>query len=439
MMQGGSFVRSVFTGWNEGNDFFQDWASARNVLEGRAAYLPLSMAMSLYYPRTEARHTPAVHLPWNAHPPTSILAILPLGYFDYPAAGTLWNVLGLVALGVSMWLILRELETPIAAWSILPLVVLVLLCSPIRTQVSQGQWNAELLFLLTLAWVADRRGRAGWAGALVGVAGAIKLYPLFFFLHFAIRQRWQSIIAVALVASALCLLSVGILGRDAFGDYFSRVAPTLEEFRSGWPNASLPAFWTKNFSSGATHYGLFVKPVFQAPLLARVGTVLSYACILATWCVCAIRLDRGAARRLDDLSFALALIVMLLLTPICWDHYLLLLMLPLALIWIRLGRTSTARFAFLVLVIVVWLGPNELWKAGGVDLMRDWPDFHDVAPRAHVIRRPLFVLFFLSLHFYALVASYIWMVCLSRAELASVGKHRAPDGAGIAVEPAKAT
>ena len=35
----------------------------------------------------------------------------------------------------------------------------------------------------------------------------------------------------------------------------------------------------------------------------------------------------------QDLSYSLTVVAMLLLTPICWDHYLLLLALPLAKIW----------------------------------------------------------------------------------------------------------
>src|SRR5208282_6248200 len=46
--QGPSFLHNIRKRWGGGNDFFQDWTSARNVLEGRPAYLPLSEAAALY-------------------------------------------------------------------------------------------------------------------------------------------------------------------------------------------------------------------------------------------------------------------------------------------------------------------------------------------------------------------------------------------------------
>src|SRR5262249_46193580 len=90
----------------------------------------------------------------------------------------------------------------------------------------------------------------------------------------------------------------------------------------------------------------------------------------------------------------------------------------LALLWSLVGKSSWERLGFLLLVIAVWLGPNELWKAGGVDLARDWPDFQDLPPATKVIVRPLFVPLFLSVHFYALLATFIWLVVRSHQALA---------------------
>lgn len=419
--RGPSFLQSLQVKWQEGNDFFQDWASARNVLDGEPAYTPLSASVSRYVPKVEGRRSPAAHLPWNAHPPASVLATLPLALLDYPQAGTLWNVLSLIALGASLGMIVRELNFPVPAWSILPIVTLGLLCSPIRTQVSQGQWNAPLLLLLTLAWAAGRRGRDSWAGFWVGSAVTLKLFPIFFLLYFTIQRRWQALIAGVVWMIVLSVVTAAVLGMDAYRDYYNRVLPTLREFRSGWANASILAFWTKNFATGASHYGLFIEPVIKAPLLAHAGIVLSYAAVLATtfffvnWCkpICRSKSKYG------DICYSLTMVTMLLLAPICWDHYLLLLALPLALVWSGLGRSSLQRLAFLLLAAAVWVGPNEVWRAGGVNLLGEWPDFHEVPPGTYVIHRHLFVPVWLSIHFYALLASYAWLVRLARKEIAA--------------------
>ena len=404
--------------WKEGNDFFQDWSSARNVLAGRPAYLPLSDSVSRYFPRVEGRTPPTAHLLWNAHPPTSVLAILPLALLDYPRAGTLWNVTSLIALAASLVLIARDLNIALPAWSILPMVTLGLLCSPTRTQISQGQWNAPLLLLLTLAWVEERRGRDSRAGIWIGIAATLKLFPIFFLFYYVIWRRWRAVIAGFVVVVTLSVITVAFLGLDAFPTYFDRVLPTLDLFRSEWDNASLLAFWTKNLAAGASHYGLYVEPVIKVPVLARAGIILSYASVLATTflfihrpCTCS-----DDKHKYGDLCYSLTMVAMLLLAPICWDHYLLLLALPLALIWSGLGQSSVPRLAFLLLVAAVWVGPHELWRVGGVDLLAGCPDFHDVPPGTYRIHRPFFLPVFLSLHFYALLGTFLWLAVLARRE-----------------------
>ena len=216
--QGPSCLRSIRPSWHHGNDFFQDWASARNVLDGRPAYLPLSTAVAVYCPKFDNGFQPVPTLPWNAHPPVSVIAVLPFGLLDYPEAGIVWNVIGLAALSASLVMIIRELKFPVAAWSVFPIAALGLTCSPLRDQVWLGQWNTQLLLLLTLAWAADRRGRGSWSGFWISTAAALKVFPIFFILYFLIRRRWTAAFGccawvVAWSAATLAMLRVGRLPR----------------------------------------------------------------------------------------------------------------------------------------------------------------------------------------------------------------------------------
>jgi hypothetical protein len=417
--QGRPFLQSLRVNWGAGNDFFQDWASARNVLEGRPAYLLLSDALSLYYPKAQGGREPAPTFTWNAHPPTSVLAVIPLGLLDYPEAGILWSILGLAAFSASLALILRELRFPVAAWSIFPVVALGLSCSPLRNQIIQGQWSAQLLLLLTLAWVAHRRGHNAWAGFWVGTAAALKLFPIFFLVYFAVLRHWRAVIAGAAWTLASSAATVAVLGVDAYRDYATRVLPTLRHFQSGWVNASILGFWLKDFVTGAEHYGMYAEPVVSAPLLACAGVAVSLAAVIAVWYFYVNKLRVNKSPRYQDLGYSLTVVTVLLLSPICWDHYLLLLAMPLAIIWAGLGRSTLQRCLFLMLVLVLWVNPMGHWRLGGVDLVGDWPDFDHVPPRTYIIHRPLFSLLFLSLHFYALVASYLWLIFLARRELAA--------------------
>ena len=257
--QGPSFVRSIRPSWREGNDFFQDWTSARNVLAGRPAYLPLSAAVELYRPIIEKGPRPVPTLPWNAHPPVSVLVVLPLGLLGYPDAGIMWNIVGLTALRASLVVIFRELRIPVAAWSVLPLAALGLTCSPLRNQVWLGQWNTQLLLLLTLAWVADRRGHGLSSGFWVGTAVALKVFPIFFLLYFFIRRRWTAVFASCASVVVWTAAAVAIMGPEPYRDYYVRVLHLSARF-ARLRNASVHAFWLKNLVIGASDYGLYAEP-----------------------------------------------------------------------------------------------------------------------------------------------------------------------------------
>ncbi len=249
--QGPSFLHNIRGRWDGGNDFFQDWTSARNVLEGLPAYLPLSEAAALHGPKLGGRPAVIPRLPWNAHPPTSVLATLPLALLDYLDAVTLWNVLGLIAIAASLALIFRELRFPVAAWSILPIVTLGLLCNPVRAQVVYGQWNALLLLLLTLGWVADRRDlcepgpASGWPSrprSSSSRSSSCFTSP--------IRGRWRAVLACLLWGIVVSLVTAVILGWDAYRDYFNHVLPTLKEFQAYWISSSV------GFKMSAATFGI---------------------------------------------------------------------------------------------------------------------------------------------------------------------------------------
>src|SRR5262249_51177427 len=175
----------------------------------------------------------------NAHPPTSVLLALPLADLDYPDAVLAWNLFSLALLVPALWLVIRQLDLRVAPWMLLPLAAVLLICSPFRQQVVQGQLNLVLLAILTGAWAADRSGRPWWAGTLVGLATALKLFPGFLFLYFVLRRRWHAL-GAGIVSLSVCTgLTATVLGVEAFESYARDVLPQIGRFRSDWVNASL--------------------------------------------------------------------------------------------------------------------------------------------------------------------------------------------------------
>ena len=151
------------------------------------------------------------------------------------------------------------------------------------------------------------------------------------------------------------LLAALVLGPQAFRDYVGDVMPMVATFTNIWTNASLAGFWTKWFDAGVTNTVIppgprHIPPIAFLPALATAGLVISAIATLTIWA--------HKVRRLPlDLRFGITLVAMLLLSPITWDHYFLLLALPIVQVWKVFPDDSLQRIGLILVVIAMMLSP----------------------------------------------------------------------------------
>jgi alpha-1,2-mannosyltransferase len=356
LWQGPSFVGNLRPARNLIEDFFQDWASGRLYQDGLPVYMSQEAALERYLGYHRRPDEPV----WNevnAHPPTSILLYIPLAGLDYPDALLAWNFLTLVLLVASLGLVIRQLAMPFAVWSLLPLVSVLLICCPLREQLLSGQPNMILLLLILGAWAADRSEHPGWAGMLLGTAAAIKLFPGLLFVYFLCQRRWKTVVSGVACVLALTFVTMLVLGPQTYREYVVDVLPQVAVYRSSWGNGSVAAFWSRLFDPAARSGN--VLPFMHRPDLAHSGIAL---CCVALVAVLAWVSYRARSRTECDHAFALGVTTMLLVSPITWNHYFVMLCLPVVLLWAGLPLASRLeRVSFWVTVGVLWMPPDVGW------------------------------------------------------------------------------
>ena len=353
-LQAPRFVATLRPNPAVGVDFFQDWASARNFLEGRPIYEDQNVTVERYLGLSTK--TTRVEYRYNAHPPASVFLAVPVARLDYPDATLVWNIISLAAFALSIYLVIRQLPLRLGVTAIVPFITLALICSPFRQQCVQGQLGFVMLVLIVGSWAAARTRRCYWAGILLGVAAAIKLFPAFLLLYFCLTRRWKVVASGALTFVAISGTTLVVLGTATYVTYFNEVLPTVEALRSNWINASLPGLWSKLFDHAA---GQHVVALWQFPPLAQVLILVSCFLVIGglAW------ITRRARTLADyDTSFALAVTAMLLVSPITWDHYLVLLVLPVAVAWLRLPPPFLWRASFLAVLVALGAEPNLLYR-----------------------------------------------------------------------------
>lgn len=359
-------------------DFFQDYASARNLLSGRPVYTRIDRVNHEY---TGGRG--ASLLAYNGHPPTSVLLALPFAGMTYVAAAVAWGLLALVLLAGSLAVIIAELKLELSLSQLVLLCAMLGLWPPLWSHLLEGQLGIPILLLLTLAWRAARHDKDAQAGGLIGLAAAIKIFPAVLIAYFILRGRFRLAIAGVLSLALVSTVTLLITGPEAFRAYATTVLPSLKYWNECGENSSLTGFCSRLLSPPPAGWAVLILAVL----------------------VMAVVWVRSRQADLDE-SFALAITAALLISPLTWPHSFVILLLPLAVYGRRLSHADS---------VSRWLaGAGWLLMAVPQALVRGGPQtFTSLSAQ---FKRPSVVvcLTVLSMNFYGLVAFFLAQVRLRR-------------------------
>lgn len=197
-----------------------------------------------------------------------------------------------------------------------------------------GALGPALALLVALAW--KYRDRAVATSAAIGGAIVLKLFIWPLVVWLAATRRWAAAVGAVAVAVALALASWAAIGFQGLADY-PELLRRLSDFEA-----------ENSYSAFA-----ILVAVGLPDVLAR-GVVLAAAGVLLALAWRVARAEEG-----DRRSFTLAFAAGLVLTPILWLHYLVLLVVPIALARPRLSA--------------LWFVPLALSVFELLDWYRGWP------------------------------------------------------------------
>lgn len=280
-----------------GTDLEVYWRAARRLLAAEPLY-PVADGLRTY-----------------RYAPGAALLFAPLAPLSYDVARAVWYGV-LVALGA-----LTARSVARGAGGAVALAAFAGAARPLLDELHYAQANLLVLALLLAAFAAEDRGREGLAGALVGVAAALKLAPLLLVADLVLRRRWRALAGFGAAAAALALAPLATLGLA--GDVAAHRA------------------WLASLGSSAI--GLAASPGNQSLLAAaeRAGlpAVLGYAASAAAVAVALAPPEPARRRPLLLLACALA-------SPLGWIWNFVLAIPALALLAARGRRWTAAVVAF---------------------------------------------------------------------------------------------
>ncbi|NIM06956.1 MAG: DUF2029 domain-containing protein [Armatimonadetes bacterium] len=244
---------------------------------------------------------------------------LPIAFFRPQIAMWVWLAMGALCLigGVAITLAATSRVT-LAQFG--PALLLTATFAPAIWSLYLGQSSQLVVLFVGLAFFAYVRGRPGVAGFAVGMAGAVKPFPLLLIIHFILRRQWRAVATFAATIVVALLISMAWLGPGYpirwwhyLGYYKGALMPLNQSLYAGIQRATRVGI--------VSHAGELLSPVapqFSATILLVIVAIG----VLSCWLFATARM---AARKVTTetacLEFAMTLSIAFLLSPFSEEHH----------------------------------------------------------------------------------------------------------------------
>lgn len=285
-------VVSLGNALHKGGDFDVFVDAGQRVIDGRPLYV-------------ETTPTNGV-----IGPPFQGVFFVPSGWLarvSPAAAKVTWCVANLVALVAGFWLwalVVRGRTAganPVLPGAVAWAIVAVIL--PTQTNFEHQNMNALLLCLLGAGAYALDRSRPIAAGLGFGAAAALKVFPGLVLVYLLVRREWRAALTGVATAGLLTMLTTFRYGTAAF----RLVGDWLSIHRGGdWP--------TRFQNQSIYAAGHRAWPESAGVIVAIVSAALGLVMLTVAW-------RRRRSERVSGEEIALVIAVSVLLSPIAWDHY----------------------------------------------------------------------------------------------------------------------
>lgn len=252
--------------------------------------------------------------------PTALLFFIPFSLATPPVAHAIWIDLSAAALVLALLLLIQPKYSGLDTRLAFAIAALALLYAPITENFLFSQRQTLILLLLVLVMRALDRGYEAAAGMFLGLAVAYRVFPLLIAGYFIIRSQWRPLIFMCLGFAIVVAVTVAVLGIPLCASY-----PTGMRFAmtASWhdpTDVALHGFLLRLFS----YTGLQTNSRLQVLQRITIASAQIVIVALAAWPTYQRRLRTGFDRRTYGLWVAAALV----LSPLSWIHYMVLLLIP---------------------------------------------------------------------------------------------------------------
>lgn len=293
------------------------------------------------------------------YPPYLAMFLIPLTFLPPLSAGFVWYIINLVALCLATWFIASSGLHPETSTSQksqwCDFMILSLIFVPTTYSFYVGQVNAILLLLLAGTYFFLEKDREIMAGVMLGTSILIKVAPAIMMVYLIIKRKRTAFIS----ALSTVIATILITAPAVYTCLMAYPTVMIQKLSTAVPhpvNQSINGFFSRLFTETQ-----FTVPLWNAPELVNIFTWISSLVILIIVTISMMVASRKYVQKAsDDLLFGQLVTVMVVISPLAWENFYLLLVFPILAIfrrWNTLSRSQRYLFVTSFLLITA----QRLW------------------------------------------------------------------------------
>ena len=318
------------------------------------------------------------------HPPLLFLVLLPMAGFTLAQAAAIWFGVSLGLLFLLAALLAKVLSGPAKAGHYVksqssprPSTVLLIFGAlfvwpPVQYNLAKGQWSILVALLLAMFWHFHVRGDHRSAGASLGVASAIKLFPALLGLYLLARTP-RAVLWMVITLVAVLALPLVWMGPHTLQMFLAQSQANV----AYWETFPAVTYSIHGVLARLMVGGQWARPLVEAPLIARgLGTFVAILLVAITiWFTRRQGNDDGH----EGTRFAAWVAILVMLNPLAMAHTGVILALPIMLVaqvlasdhrmWPRVAWTLGVALVSIPGHTLIFLASNPIEPWQGVALI----------------------------------------------------------------------
>ena len=252
-------------------------------------------------------------VPYATDPPTFVLMTAPLAHLSIEGAFWTWSAFNFGCLALSLFLLFGRISE-LSTRSSLTLTSLAVWFPPVAGHLFFAQSKLPVLLLLVLSIYSMRLRREAWAGFALALACLTRVFPLLFLGYLALQQRWRTLFHTVIWFVIGSIITAALLGVANTLSFQKAAAFLSEHWNTRVQDIALRGFTTRLF------WHIFGLHLSSSIELLRRSTILAInlAILLLT---IRVTVSRPTGQDVDWSLFTLWTLTALMLSPVVWFHY----------------------------------------------------------------------------------------------------------------------